>query len=205
MPDKIIVIGSSTGGPKVLNVIFEALPVLDAAIIIVQHIPVFFDKVIAERMNENTRHTVKLAEHGEALKPGVVYFAPAKRHLKLVKNSRVALTEEGKVNCCCPSIDVTMMSLVKDPSTRLLAAILTGMGHDGADGLAYVKSLGGTTLAQDEATSVIFGMPKGAIDTGKVDHVLEPVGISEKLVEFAGELGTDSKSATARPQPSQSP
>lgn len=181
MSKNLIIIGSSTGGPKVLNEIFSKLPMLDAAIIIVQHVPEHFDKAIAERLNELSCMTVKVAEHDDRLLHGTVYMAPAKIHLKLRYNSRVILTEDEKVNCCCPSVDVAMNSLEIQPSGKLTGVILTGLGRDGTSGIEHIKDIGGTTIAQDEHSSVIFGMPKRAIATGKVDHILPPNKIIEQL------------------------
>jgi two-component system chemotaxis response regulator CheB len=187
MSDNIIIIGSSTGGPKILNDMFISLPALNAAIIIVQHVPVLFDKAIADRLDELSRFNVKLAEHGDILKSGTAYVAQAKRHLKLKLNSRIEIVEEAKVNCCCPSVDVTMMSLEKNRSGKIIGVILTGLGRDGADGISHIKSIGGTTYAQDEETCTIFGMPKAAIDTGKVDHIFSPDVICENLIRAVGE------------------
>ncbi len=181
MSKDIIVIGSSTGGPKVLNEMFSEFPALDASIIIVQHVPPKFDKAIAERLNELSSMAVKVAEHGEAIKNGTAYMAPSRKHLRLVHNSRIVISEEEKVNGCCPSVDVTMKSLEVPSSGKLVGVILTGLGRDGASGIGHIKDLGGTTMAQDEHSCVIFGMPKCAIATGKVDHVLPPHKIIEEL------------------------
>ena len=186
MGNKLIVIGSSTGGPKVLGDMFSKLPPLDASIIIVQHIPPLFDKGISERLDELSSMRVKLAEDGETLVRGTAYMAPAKVHLKLVRNSTIALSDEEKVNCCCPSVDVAMRSLEASPLDSIAGVILTGMGFDGTAGIVHIKKLGGMTMAPDEASSVIFGMPKSAIASGNVDHVLSPEHMLEKLVEFVG-------------------
>ena len=169
-----------------LNEMFSALPVLDASIIIIQHVPTYFDKAIAERLDEVSKITVKLAEDGEALSAGTAYMAPALKHLKLAGNSHISLAEDAKVNCCCPSVDVAMKSLARDFSGMLVGVVLTGLGRDGTEGIGYIKDLGGTTIAQDERSSVIFGMPKAAIETGKVDHVLPPEKICEMLTKLFG-------------------
>ncbi len=188
MSKDIIVIGSSTGGPKVLNEMFSELPALNASIIIVQHVPPKFDKAIAERLNELSSMAVKVAEHGEAIKNGTAYMAPSRKHLKLTHNSRIMISEDEKVNGCCPSVDVAMMSLVRQSSGKLVGIILTGLGMDGASGIGHIKDLGGTTMAQDELSCVIFGMPKCAIATGKVDHVLPAHEIIEKLTALFGRI-----------------
>ncbi len=186
MNNTLIIIGSSTGGPKVLNEIFSMLPVLDATIVIIQHVPTYFDKAIAERLDEISKITVKLAEDREVLSVGTAYMAPALKHLRLAGNTRISLLADEKVNCCCPSVDVAMKSISKNYTGSLVGVVLTGLGRDGAAGIEHIKDLGGTTIAQDERSSVIFGMPKSAIATGKIDHVLPPENICEMLVKIAG-------------------
>ena len=180
----IIVIGSSTGGPKLLAKLFSELPPLNAAIIIVQHVPPVFDRRIAERLDRLCSMDVVLAQDGDVLENRKVYFAPASKHLKVHRNNRVMLVEDKKVNCCCPSIDVAMKSIRANKSGGLVGVVLTGMGSDGADGISHIKSLGGITIAQDEASSVIYGMPKAAYNTGKVDFVLHEDDICAKLEEI---------------------
>jgi len=190
MSNTLIIIGSSTGGPKVLNEMFSTLPVLDASIVIVQHVPTYFDKAIAERLDDISKITVKLAEDGEALRAGTAYMAPALKHLRLAGNSRISLSQDAKVNCCCPSVDVAMKSISKNFTGTLVGVVLTGLGRDGAAGIEHIKDLGGTTIAQDERSSVIFGMPKSAIATGKVDNVLPPEKICEMLTRIVGAIKT---------------
>ncbi len=171
-----------------LNEMFSALPVLDASIIIIQHVPTYFDKAIAERLDDISKITVKLAEDGDILRAGTAYMAPALKHLRLAGNSRISLNQDAKVNCCCPSVDVAMKSLVSNSPGGLVGVVLTGLGRDGAAGIEHIKDLGGTTFAQDERSSVIFGMPKSAIATGKVDHVLPPEKICEMLTKLFGRI-----------------
>ena len=180
----IIVIGSSTGGPKLLVKLFSELPPLNASIIIVQHVPPVFDRSIAERLDRLSAMDVALAQVGDVLEDGKVYFAPAKIHLKVQHNKRITLVEDELVNCCCPSIDVAMKSIRANKLGKIVGVVLTGMGRDGADGISHIKSIGGITIAQDEASSVIYGMPKAAYETGKVDFVLHEDDICTKLVEI---------------------
>ena len=180
----IIVIGSSTGGPKLLAKLFSKLPTLNASIIIVQHVPPVFDGRIAERLDRLSAMDVVLAQVGDVLEHGKVYFAPAQKHLKVLHNSKVMLVKDEEVNCCCPSIDVTMGSIRANKLGKIVGVVLTGMGRDGADGISHIKSIGGITIAQDEASSVIYGMPKAAYETGKVDFVLHEDDICAKLVEI---------------------
>lgn len=180
----IIIIGSSTGGLRVLDQIFSPLPQLNATVIIVQHIPPDFDKGIAERLNNKSKMNVSLAENGILLERGKVYIAPARIHLKLVDNTSIRLIEGEKVNYCCPSIDVTMCSALEHRTGKLIGVILTGMGRDGADGLTHIKNLQGITISQDKKSCAVYGMPMEAEKTGNVDFVLTPDEIGKKLIEL---------------------
>ena len=182
----IIIIGSSTGGPKVLHSIFSSLPQLNAAIIIVQHILSTVDKSFAERLNSKSSMEVKLSENGNLLEREKVYFAPASIHLKLVNNTKIELCNGEKVNFACPSVDVTMLSVVKHRAGKLVGVVLTGMGRDGADGISHIKNLGGITIAQDKKSSAIYSMPMEAYKTGNVDYVLSMEEIGQKLIELVG-------------------
>jgi len=182
----IIVIGSSTGGPKTLKEVFLGLPVLNASVIVVQHMPHYINESLKDKLGDRTEMNVKLAEDKDTLEPGTVYIARSELHLKLRNNRKIRLIEGDKVNAVCPSIDVTMLSLRNGPGFHLMGVVLTGMGRDGADGITHVKKLGGTTIAQDQETSQIYGMPKAAFATGDVDFVLTPPHIREKLIEVVG-------------------
>ena len=176
----LLIIGSSTGGPKVLEELLPKLPVLPAAVLLVQHITVGIDKAFVTSLGRISIMPVHLAVNGELLRSGEIAVAPGGAHLKLVNNRQVTLWDGERVNSVRPSIDVTMLSLVK-PTGRLVGVILTGMGRDGAEGIVRMKQLGATTIAQDQATSVIYGMPKAAKETGSVDYVLSTERIAEKL------------------------
>ncbi len=129
---------------------------------------------------------VRIVRHGESIKPGIVYFAPSEVHLELSNNKILQLVNGPKVCFVRPSVDVTMKSVRKATGDNITGIIMTGMGKDGAEGLSHIKSIGGVTFAQDEDTSVIWGMPKAAINTGNVDHVLSPEGIRNKLISHLG-------------------
>jgi two-component system chemotaxis response regulator CheB len=186
--NNIVIIGASTGGPAALNEIFSALPVLDASFVIIQHVPLKFDRAIAERLDELSPMSISLAETRAMLKPGQVYLAPARRHLRLVRNGTIELFEDDRVNGCCPAIDVTMKSLIRSSIWRVFGVVLTGMGKDGAAGIAHIKDIGGTTIAQDKKTSVIYNMPMAAQSTGKVDYVLPKGLIAGKLASLIDKL-----------------
>lgn len=182
----LIVIGSSTGGLKVLEAMFTRLPVLKAAVLIVQHITPVIDQAFVTSLSRVSAMPVFLARSGQQLDEGNVYLAPGGIHLTLQQNSICRLTPGEKVNSVCPAIDVAMKSLVRTTSGRLVGIILTGMGYDGAAGIVQVKKCGGLTIAQDQKSSIIFGMPKAAAETGMVDLVLSTDRIADKLRELFG-------------------
>ena len=183
MNGNLLVMGASTGGPRVLEELFSSLPVLQAAIVIVQHITPCIDKAFAGSLGRVSRMPVNLARDGDLLQDGQVYLAPGGVHLSLVNNRRVHLTAGERVNSVCPSIDVTMKT-VEPTAGNLAGVILSGMGRDGADGIAHVRNVGGLTIAQDQATSVIYGMPKAAVETGKIQYVLSTNEIARKLKDI---------------------
>jgi two-component system chemotaxis response regulator CheB len=180
----LIVIGSSTGGLKVLEAMFPRLPVLKATIVIIQHITPMIDRAFVGSLSRVSTMPVTLAQEGEQLQEGHVYLAPGGVHLNLMRNRTVHLFEGERVNSVCPSIDVTMKSVVHPSGGRLAGVILTGMGCDGAQGISHVKDVSGITIAQDQKTSVIYGMPKAAAATGKVDFILSTERIADKLREL---------------------
>ena len=166
-----------------LEELFSALPVLQAAIVIVQHITPCIDKAFAGSLGRVSRMPVKLAHEGDLLQDGQVYLAPGGVHLSLVQNRRLHLAAGERVNSVCPSVDVTMKT-VEPTAGNLAGVILSGMGRDGADGIAHVRNVGGLTIAQDQATSVIYGMPKAAVETGKIQYVLSTNEIARKLKDI---------------------
>lgn len=181
----IVMIGVSTGGPIALKRLFADLPPLNAAFVIVLHIPPGMDYRIARSLSAVTAMPVALAEDGGYLRRGHIYLAPGGFHLKLEGNSRIILEEGPRVNFVQPSADVAMKSLLKPLKRgRIIGVILTGMGKDGAEGIRHIKALGGMTIAQDQESSAIYGMPKAASETGAVDFVFPLDKISRKLVEL---------------------
>ena len=167
---------------------FDGLPLLDASIVLVQHMIKCANKTLCETLNSLTEMEVKIACHGESMKPGVVYFAPSEIHLELINNKIIQLVDGPKVCFVRPAVDVAMKSVRKATEDNITGIIMTGMGKDGTEGLSHIKSIGGATFAQNEDTSVIWGMPKAAIDTGKVDYVLSPEDIRNKLISQLGRL-----------------
>ena len=184
----IVIIGISTGGPRTLRLFFDGLPRLDASIVLVQHMTKFANKGLCDALNGLTEMDVKIARHGETIKPGEVYFAPSEIHLELINNRMIQLVDGPKVCYVKPSVDVTMKSVRKAAGDNITGVIMTGMGQDGTNGMGHIKSIGGATFAQNEETCVIWGMPKSAINAGKVDYVLPPEGIRNKLILQLGRL-----------------
>ncbi len=181
-----IVIGASTGGPKALYSLVTAFPKwLGLPVFIVQHMPVGFTKAFAERLNLNSNISVKEAEDGEAFLKDMVYVAPGGKHMVLSDNS-IVLTTEPPIWGVRPAVDKLFMSAVKTFDSRLISVVLTGMGKDGAQGTVKVKEQGGITISQDKATSTIYGMPKAAYETGKVDLVLPLNEIVPNIMNIIG-------------------
>lgn len=175
-PRKVLAIGASTGGPKaVMRLLREVPRSTGASILIVQHIAPGFAAGFAEWLNRESEFDVRLARSGDSLLPGVALVAPNDRHLTL-EGERVQLSDGPPVNCCRPAVDVLYNSLARSPlAPTVLAVLLTGMGRDGAEGMVELRRRGAYNIAQDEASSAVFGMPKAAIDLGAAHQIL-PLG-----------------------------
>lgn len=169
---RLCVIAVSTGGPAALSEVIPALPAdLRLAIVVVQHMPAGFTGALAERLHAQSRVPVREAQPGDRPLQGGVLIAPGDKHLEFDDAGMCVLTDGPLVNGCRPAADVTMMSAVKVYGRRTLAVVMTGMGKDGAAGALAIKRAQGKTAAQDQETSVIYGMPKAAIDMGAIDEV----------------------------------
>ena len=169
---RLCVIGISTGGPAALSELVPALPAeLRIAIVVVQHMPAHFTGALAERLDAVSHVTVHEAQAGDRPLAGTVLIAPGDRHLEFDDRGAIALTDGPHVNGCRPAADVTRISAARVYGRRALAVVMTGMGKDGAAGALAIKRVDGKTLAQDQASSVIYGMPKAAIDAGAIDEV----------------------------------
>ncbi|MFB6224017.1 MAG: chemotaxis response regulator protein-glutamate methylesterase [Haloarcula sp.] len=183
-----LVIGSSTGGPKMVEQVMENLPLeADLRILIVQHMPEGFTGRFAERINARSEYEVTEATDGARIGGGECLVAAGDQHM-LVKNYRngrlrTKLTQDAPVNSVRPAVDVTMQTAAETIDDPLVGLILTGMGEDGADGIRRIKETGGKTIAQDEATSAVYGMPKRAVETGCVDSVLPIDDISDGIMD----------------------
>lgn len=184
----IVIIGISTGGPRILRDLFEDAPLLDGSIVLVQHMKKFANRSLRATLDDLTEMEVRIACHGEHLEPGVIYIAPSEVHLELMNNQIIRLVNGPKVCYVRPAVDVTMKSVRRKPGDNITGIIMTGMGMDGAEGTSHIKSIGGATFAQDEKTSVVWGMPKAAIGTGHVDYILSTEGIRNKLISMLGSM-----------------
>ncbi|MGI9213372.1 MAG: protein-glutamate methylesterase/protein-glutamine glutaminase [Methylococcaceae bacterium] len=173
--DRIIAIGASTGGVEALGRIIPAFPADAPGIVIVQHMPPGFTATFAERLNAMSRMSVKEAEPGDRVMAGRVLLAPGgSRHMQVIRSGgeyRITLKEGEPVNYSRPAVDVLFDSVALAAGSNVAAALLTGMGKDGAQGLLKIRRAGGRTFAQDEATSVVFGMPQVAIQVGGAEAV----------------------------------
>jgi two-component system chemotaxis response regulator CheB len=182
---RVLVIGVSTGGPSALSRVIPALPAdIAFSVLIVQHMPANFTTTLAERLNALSAVSVREARDGDRPIAGVVFIAPGDRHLEVSERGFLRLGDGPPVNGCRPSADVTMAGAARAFGARSIGLVMTGMGRDGAAGLSAIHRADGVTLAQDQATSVIFGMPKAAIDTGAVDEVLPLDRIARRLQEL---------------------
>ena len=170
----VVVLAASTGGPAtVMRLAPGFTRDFPAAVILVQHMPAAFTTQFAAQLAEFTGIRVKEAEANETIQPGTFYICPGGQHLRVSTAGRFQLdASSGRINGYLPNIDVTMESVAAFAGAMSIGAVLTGMGNDGANGAKAIKSAGGLVLAQDEATSVIFGMPAEAIKVGAVDQVL---------------------------------
>jgi two-component system chemotaxis response regulator CheB len=170
----VVVLAASTGGPAtVMRIAPGFTRDFPAAVILVQHMPAAFTTQYAVQLAEFTEIRVKEAEANESLQPGTFYICPGGQHLRVTPTGRIQLDgTSGRIDGYLPNIDVTMESVAAFAAASSIAGVLTGMGSDGTKGAKAIKAAGGLVLAQDEATSVIFGMPAEAIKAGVVDQVL---------------------------------
>jgi two-component system chemotaxis response regulator CheB len=187
-PRQIICIGSSTGGVEALTEVLTHLPDGMPGIAIVQHIPPYFSRVFAERVNSKSALEVREAVDGEMLHPGLVLVAPGDFHMTAHwtgSGYRMSLNQKTPVHHCRPAVDVLFRSVAECSGARVVCAILTGMGSDGALGMKALKANGAHSIAQDQETCVVYGMPRAAAELGVVDEVLPLPQIARALYESA--------------------
>ncbi len=184
-PVRLIAIGASTGGPPSLQGILQGLPAdLAVPIVAVQHISRGFTAGLARWLSETTPLRVKVADPGEPLAPGTVYLAPEDRHLLVTQNSSAMLSTAAPVGGFRPSVTVLFESVAEHYGAGAIGVLLTGMGDDGARGLKAMHDAGAHTIAQDEASSIVFGMPKEAIALGATREVLPLEQIAGRLANL---------------------
>lgn len=182
---EIIVIGASTGGPQAIYELFAQLPGnIPVPIICVQHICLGFLQGFIDWLASGCKLHIQIAKPGDTPKPGTVYFPPEQRHLELNKQGRFICSKSPPLDGHRPSVTVTFKSVAKFYGKTTVGILLTGMGRDGAEGMQCITQAGGLTIAQDEATSAIFGMPKEAIDVGAAKLVLPIHAIAPRLLKL---------------------
>lgn len=184
--DKIVAIGTSTGGPRALQEIITKLPGgLPCPVVIVQHMPPGFTKSLSERLNSLSSLTVKEAEQDDVLSSGKVFIAPGDYHMTLEREGKktlIKLNQKPPIGGHRPSVDPMMESVAQIYGSRAIGVILTGMGHDGSKGIQSIKQSQGYTIAEDQSTCVVFGMPKSAIEIGAIQKVLPLPSIAAEIV-----------------------
>ena len=189
--DKIIAIGASTGGTEAIHRVLEVLPPNTPGIIIVQHMPAGFTKMFADRLNASTNLEVKEAKSGDRVMTGHVLVAPGNFHMQLIRSGgdyRVACRNGAKVSGHKPSVDVLFRSVAKYAGANAIGIMLTGMGSDGADAMVKMREAGARTVAQDEATSIVFGMPKEAFKRGGAEKLSPLNKIPDIIKDYLEEM-----------------
>jgi two-component system, chemotaxis family, protein-glutamate methylesterase/glutaminase len=189
-PFEVVAIGASTGGPPALRCVLKGLPAaFPAGILVVQHMPPVFTKAFADRLNDECVIPVKEAEEGDRLLPGSAFIAPGDQHVSVWRDGgqpRLRLDRRPPVCGHRPSVDVMMASVEREFGARAVAVIMTGMGRDGSEGIRALKQRGAVVIAQDEESSVIFGMNREVIKAGNADAVVPLAGIAAALNDLAG-------------------
>ncbi|WP_397411870.1 chemotaxis response regulator protein-glutamate methylesterase [Polaromonas sp.] len=193
--EKLIIIGASTGGTEAIREVLQPLPPDSPGIMIAQHMPAGFTNSFAQRLNSLCRIAVSEAIHGERILPGHAYIAPGGFHLSLTRsgaNYVAQVHQEPPVNRHRPSVDVLFDSAAIHAGKNAIGVILTGMGRDGAEGLLRMRQAGAHTLAQDEASCVVFGMPREAIAIGAVSEVAPLQEMSQRVMTYLRSFGARS-------------
>jgi two-component system chemotaxis response regulator CheB len=188
-PAPLVAIGASTGGTEAIRTLLAALPADCPALAVVQHMPDPYTRAFAQRLNALSALEVTQAEEGDVLRPGRALIAPGNRHLRIRRGSEgyvVSLDDGPPVNRHRPSVDVLLHSVAEAAGASAVGVLLTGMGSDGAEGLLELRRRGGATVAQDEGTSIVFGMPREAIERGAAELVLALESIPAAILECTG-------------------
>jgi len=188
--EKIIAMGASTGGVETLTEILRVMPADSPAIVVTQHMPGHFTASFAKRLNGICAIDVSEAQHGTRVLPGHAYIAPGDTHLELGRsgaNYTCTVQRTDRVSGHCPSVDVLFQSVASFAGGNAIGVILTGMGKDGAAGLLAMRHAGARTLGQDEATCVVYGMPRVAFEFGGVEQQLPLERIAEQVLELCSD------------------
>lgn len=199
-PRQLLLIGASTGGTEAIRNVLTALPESMPPIAITQHIPAYFSRAFAERMDQLCQIEVREAQEGDELRSGLALIAPGDYHMTVSwggHSYRVSLNQKPPIHHCRPAVDVLFRSASQCAGARILCSILTGMGSDGALGMQSLKAIGAKTIAQDESTCVVYGMPRAAVELGVVDQVLPLHQIAPAMVEWAQATSSNRETSTA--------
>jgi two-component system, chemotaxis family, protein-glutamate methylesterase/glutaminase len=183
--DKVIAIGASTGGTEAIRRVVELFPANTPGVVIVQHMPPGFTKMFSDRLNQLSQMEVREAKDGDRVRTGLILIAPGGLQMKVVRSGgfyQVRCGGDDKVSGHCPSVDVMMHSVAEHVGKNAIAAMLTGMGQDGAEGMLAMKNAGARCIAQDEASSVVFGMPKVAYEKGGAERLVTLDKIAPSLL-----------------------
>ncbi len=185
--EKILVIGTSTGGPRALQEVVPKIPAdIESGILIVQHMPPKFTKSLAERLDSLSELVVKEAEDGDKVSPGVALVAPGDYHMIIERDGkefRVRNVKTPPIGKLRPAVDVTMLSVAEVWNGFIVGVIMTGMGKDGAKGMLMIKKRGGRTIVEDKSTCVVYGMPRAVVEIGAADIIVPLYEIPKKIVE----------------------
>ncbi len=190
--NKLVLIGTSTGGPKALQEVIPILPAnLDAAVLVVQHMPAGFTRSLAERLDGISKIRVKEGEQGEKIVPGCAYIAPGDFHM-LVKRQlegserclKIILDKSPPRGGHRPSVDAMMESAAEQFWSHMVGVVMTGMGNDGAEGIKHIKAKNGKNIAEDKSSCIVYGMPKAAAETGTVDKIVPLKDIGNWIVRM---------------------
>jgi len=183
--DSLVIIAASTGGPRIITSIFKKFPSnFGAPIVVVQHMPKTFTKAFAKRLDEHSSISVMEGREGVSLKKGKAFIAPGDYHLEFTEDRRIKLNKKPTLHGVRPSADITMNSASENFDGDLIGVVLSGMGKDGSIGIRNMSKRGGFIIAQDEDSSVVYGMPKSAVESGCVDLILPYNKITDKLIDL---------------------
>jgi two-component system chemotaxis response regulator CheB len=187
----VVAIGTSTGGPNALTALIPRLPAyFPVPIVIVQHMPPLFTRLLAERLNGLGRLKVQEGKEGECLRPGQVWIAPGDHHMTVTRKGRefvLGVNEDAPENSCRPAVDVLFRSVAQCYGVNVLAVVLTGMGADGTRGSAVIRQAGGQVIVQDEASSVVWGMPGSVVAAQLADQIYPLDAIGSEMVRRVSE------------------